>query len=100
VSAVAGIATLTLMSVSVFSEANGDDASPKGEVAGSEGDEGADASAVGEGDSSATGEAVGDGLALGLPGSSAEAGALTSSEPAMHVATTSNVGEARCMRQR
>ena len=37
---------------------------------------------------------------LGLPVSSAAAGDGVSSDPARHVASTSNVGEARCIRQR
>lgn len=48
----------------------------------------------------AEGEADDDAVGLGLPVSSAAAGDGVSSDPARHVASTSNVGEARCMRQR
>jgi hypothetical protein len=49
---------------------------------------------------SVEGEADDDALGLGLPVSSAAAGDGVSSDPARHVASTSNVGEARCMVQR
>lgn len=46
------------------------------------------------------GEADDDAIGLGLPVSSAAAGDGVKSDPARHVASTSNVGEARCMVQR
>jgi hypothetical protein len=110
------MATLTVTSVSFLDgdgdAANGEAGAPNGDellsdVKG-EGEASGDGSvagsdpADGDGVTSAGAEDVADDEAsgLGLPVSSAAAGEGVSSDPARHVASTSNVGEARCMHQR
>lgn len=89
--------------------ANGDGAEPKGEEPSSDvngegraasGDGVAGSEAAGPASGEAAVEAGADTLGLGLPESSAAAGDGVSRDPARHVASTSNVGEARCMVQR
>ena len=117
--AVAAITTFVVTSVSFLDgdaeAANGDGEAPNGDKALSdakgEGDDvegesddataGADpAEDDGVAPDDAEGDVDGDAVGLGLPVSSAAAGDGVSSDPARHVASTSNVGEARCMRQR
>jgi hypothetical protein len=89
--------------------AKGEGAAPKGEepspdakgegcAASGDGAAGSGASDPGSGEGAV--EAGADTLGLGLPESSAAAGDGVSRDPARHVASTSNVGEARCMVQR